>query len=50
MYQKRWPKIHHLRVMDQNIRGPSKSQQKVMFLQSVHEHGNLNEDETKRSV
>ena len=28
MSHKLWPKMHHLRVMDQNIIGPSKSQQK----------------------
>ena len=51
MPHKLWPKMLHLRVMDQDIMGPSKSQQKVIFLQrSVHEHGNFNEDETKGSV
>ena len=41
----------HSQVMDQDIIGPSKSQQKVIFFKrSVHGHGNFNEDETKISV
>ena len=37
--------------MAQDIIGPSKSQQKVIFLQRrVLEHGNFNEDESKMSV
>ena len=48
---KLWPKMLHLRVMDQDIIGLSNSQQKVIFFKrSVHEHGSLNEDETKISV
>ena len=44
-----WPKMLHLEVMDQNITGPFKSQQKVIFFQrSVDEHESFNEDETKR--
>ena len=41
----------NLKDMDQDIIGPYKSQQKVIFFKrSVHEHGSLNEDETKISV
>ena len=51
MSHKLWLEMLHLEVMHQNITGPFKSQQKVIFLQrSVHEHGKLNEYETKRDV
>ena len=41
----------YLEVIDQNITGPFKKPTKVIFLQrSAHEHGNFNEDETKRAV
>ncbi len=51
MSHKHGQKMLHLEVMDQNITGPFQSQQKVNFLlRSVHEHGNFNEDKTKRAV
>ena len=51
MSHKLWLEMLHLEVMDQNITGPFKSQQKVILLQrSFHEHGNINQDETKRAV
>ena len=51
MSHKLGQKMLHLEVMSQNITSHFKSQQKVIFLQrSVHEHGNFNEDETKRAA